>query len=313
MRARLVSRHAPLELLRGHVSRTLPALLSLLCACSAAVSDLDDLRTDSDACDPRGRAERGTDLDLAFKNLTPHINQDLFLAVTKGKERSVESMLVLSSLNDANLHLVVPKLLPSGTAELAFWADGEPFGFDSLESSIPDHQWIRPVCPNGKLTFTHNTPFQDVEGAVATGAVFVFEIPLLLQRQRLFDRYRMWLRVTQLSDDDERSEAQTRAFFRWSPRVDPPGSDEQPEQRAVPETFQVGDNVLGEGRGPIDTFSFYNIEFVIDLDDDDELGGDDLVCRWKNEQAPGGNTWRFNRDVSVCDVPNGLDLDTLGL
>jgi len=296
------------------VSRTLSVLLSLLCACSTGVSDLDDLQTDPDACDPRGRAERGTDFDLTFKNLSPHINQDMFFAVTKGKERNVESMMVLSSLNDPNLHWVVPKLLPAGTAELAFWADGEPFGFDAIDNPIPDHQWIRPMCPNGKLTFTHNTPFQDVEGAIATGAVFVFDIPVLLQRQRLFDRYRMWLRVTQLSDDDgERTEVQTRAFFRWSPFVDPPGDAEQPEQRQVPKTFQVGDNVLGEGRGPIDTFSFYNIEFVIDLDDDDELGGDDVVCRWKNEQAPGGNSWRFNKDVSGCDVPNGLDLDTLGL
>jgi hypothetical protein len=296
------------------VSRTLPVLLSLLCACSAGVSDLDDLQTDPDACDPRGRAERGTALDLTFKNLSPHINQDMFFAVTKGKERNVEAMMVLSSLNDANLHLIVPKLLPSGTAELAFWADGEPFGFDAIDSPIPDHQWIRPLCPNGKLTFTHNTPFQDVEGAIATGAVFVFDIPVLLQRQRLFDRYRMWLRVTQLSDDeDERTEAQTRAFFRWSPFVDPPGAAEQPAQRPAPRTFQVGNNVLGEGRGPIDTFSFYNIEFVIDLDDDGELGGDDVVCRWKNEQAPGGNSWRFNKDVSGCDVPNGLDLDSLGL
>lgn len=289
------------------------ALLSLLCACSAQVADLDDLQTDPDACDPRGRSERGTALDLTFRNVSPHINQDVFFAVTRGKERNVESMLVLSSLEDANLHLIVPKLLPSGSSELAFWADGEPFGFDSLESRVPDHQWIRPVCPNGKLTFTHTTPFQDVEGAIATGAVFVFEIPLLLQRQRLFDRYRMWLRVTQLSDEDEMAEVQTRAFFRWSPFVDPPGDDDMPDQRPAPKTFQIGANVLGEGRGPIDTFSFYNIEFVIDLDDDGEVGGDDVVCRWKNRRAPGGNTWRFNEDVAGCDVPNGLDLETLGL
>ena len=288
-------------------------LSSLLCACSAGVSDLDDLQTDADACDPRGRTEQGTTLDLTFKNVSPHINQDMFFAVTQGKERSVEAMVVLSTLDDADLHLVVPKLLPSGTSELAFWADGEPKGFDALDSTVPDHQWIRPVCPNGKLTFTHTTPFQDVEGAVATGAVFVFEIPELLRRQRVFDRYRMWLRVTQLSDDGRATELQTRAFFRWSPLVDPPGDDSTPKQRPAPETFQVGDNVLGEGRGPIDTFSFYNIEFVIDLDDDAELGGDDVVCRWKNERAPGGNTWKFNADVTACDVPNGLELDSLGL
>jgi hypothetical protein len=236
----------------------------------------------------------------------------MFFAVTQGKERNVEAMLVLSSLNNANLHLVVPKLLPAGTSELAFWADGESPGFDALDSNIPDHQWIRAMCPNGKQTFTHNTPFQDVEGAIATGSVFELEIPALLQRQSLFDRYRMWVRVTQLSDDNLANEVQTRAYFRWSPFVDPPGAEEVPDQRSVPETFRVGDNVLGEGRGPIDTFSFYNIEFVIDLDDDGALSGDDVVCRYEEERAPGGTTWKFKADLSSCDVPNGLDLETLG-
>lgn len=296
------------------MSRTLIAVaLLLLGACSAQVSDLDDLQTDTDACDPRGRTEQGTTLDLTFNNVSPHINQDMFFAVTQGKERNIEAMMVLSTLNDANLHLVVPKLLPAGTSELAFWADGDPPMFDSLDSTIPDHQWIRPICPNGKLTFTHTTPFQDVEGAIATGAVFVFEIPLVLQRQSLFDRYRMWVRVAQLSDEDRSRELQTRAFFRWSPLVEVPGEQGVPDQRRVPTSFQVGDNVLGEGRGPIDTFSFYDIEFVIDLDDDGELSGDDLVCRYEQQRAPGGNTWRFRGDVTSCDVPNGLDLESFGL
>lgn len=311
----LVPSSAPLTLLRGLVSRTSSiALLSVLCACSAQVSDLDDLQTDSDACDPRGRTELGTTLDLTFKSVTPHVNQDMFLAITQGRERNVEAMVVLSTLNDPNLHLVVPKLLPAGTSELAFWADGEPDGFDPIDSSNnPDHQWIRPVCPNGKQTFTHTTPFQDIEGAIATGAVFVFEIPELLRRQRLFERYRMWVRATKLADDDRSTEEQTRAYFRWSPFVDPAGPTDAPAQRPAPETFQVGDNVLGEGRGPIDTFSYYNIEFVIDVDDDGALGGDDFVCRYQEQRAPGGNTWKFKGDVTSCDVPSGLDLDSFGL
>ena len=288
-------------------------LFSLLCACSAQVSDLDELRTDADACDPRGRAEQGTALDLRMRNVSPHVNQDMFFAITQGRERNVEAMMVLSTLDDANLHLVVPKLLPAGSSELAFWADGGEPGFDGLDSpSSPDHQWIRPICPNGKQTFTHTTPFQDVEGAIATGAVFVFEIPALLRRQSLFDRYRMWVRVTQLEDEDRTRELQTRAYFRWSPFVDPPGPEEVPAQRRAPSTFQVGDNALGEGRGPIDTFSFYNIEFVIDLDEDGALSGDDLVCRYRQQRAPGGNIWKFNADVTGCDIPSGLDLDALG-
>lgn len=288
------------------------ALLSMLGACSAQVSDLDELHSDSDACDPRGRTEQGTKLDLTFRTVSPHVNQDMFFAVTQGKERSIESMLVLSTLDDPNLHLVVPKLLPAGTSELAFWADSDPEGFDKLDSANgPDHQWIRPICPNGKLTFTHTTPFQDINGSIATGAVFVFEIPALLRRQALFDKYTMWVRVTQLSDEDHKTEVQTRAYFRWAPFVAAPGEKSVPPQRPVPTTFQVGNNVLGEGRGPIDTLSFYNIEFVIDFDESGELSGGDFVCRYNQERAPGQNTWRFNADVTPCDVPDGFDLSDI--
>jgi hypothetical protein len=292
--------------------RSNPALLLvLLAACSSQVSDLDDLQSDSDACDPRGRTERGTALELTLRNVSPHINQDMFFAVTQGKERNIESMFVLSTLDDPNLKLVVPKLLPAGTSELAFWADSEPLGFDDLDSAAgPDHQWTRPICPNGKLTFTHSTPFQDVENAISAGAVFVFEIPSELRRQELFDSYRMWLRVTQLSDVDNKTEVQTRAFFRWSPYVPLPGDAEAPPQRGVPDSFQVGNNVLGEGRGPIDTLSFYNIEFVIDLDDSATLSGKDVVCRYTQERAPGSNTWRFEADFEQCDTPSGFDAES---
>lgn len=57
----------------------------------------------------------------------------------------------------------------------------------------------------------------------------------------------------------------------------------------------------------------FAIEFVIDVDDDGELSGDDLVCRYEQQRAPGGNTWKFRGDATRCDVPNGLDLETLGL
>jgi hypothetical protein len=289
-------------------------LVSLLGACSAQVSDLDDLHTDSDACDPRGRATQGTALDLQFRNVAPHVNQDMFFAITQGKERSIDAMLVLSTLDDKDLHLVVPKMLPEGSSELAFWADGDPPAFDAIGGEAgPDHQWTRPICPNGKVTFTHTLPFQDVQGAIATGAVFVFQIPALLRQPALFDRYRIWLKLTQLSDVDQRTELQVRAFFRWSPFVVAPGEDEAPAQRKVPETFQVGDNALGEGRGPVDKLSFYNIEFVVDVDDSGELSGDDLVCRYMKERAPMSNTWKFEADISECDVPDGLNLGGLGL
>jgi len=290
--------------------RTLTCLaIALLSACSARVSDLDDLKTDPDACDPQGSTARGTDLDMQFVATTPHVNQDMFFAVTVGKERNIEAMMVLSTFDDPNLHLVVPKLLPEGPSELAFWADSMPKGFDPInDKGDPiDHQWTRPVCPDGKLHFTHTTPFQSVVDALSTGAIFAFHIPTELQRPELFDTFHMWVSATLLSDDNPDEEVQTRAFFRWSPLVAPSRGADAPEQRDPPTKFQVGGNALGEPRGAIDTLSLYRIVFVIDVDETGDLSRADFVCTYDRQQAPDAMTWDFTPDLSECDAPNGFD------
>jgi len=297
--------------------RTLLAPLFLLSACTAQVGDLDDLEVIDEACDPRGGAVRGTDLDLQFDGLTPHRNQDILFAVTVGERRNIEGMMVLSGLDDPDLHLVVPKLLPEGPSELAFWADADPVGvFNGIpdEDEPPanvsiDHQWTRPICPNGVLTFKHTTPFQSVRSAVSTGAIFQFVFPeLVRERSQLFSTFKMWVRATQLDDEDPEKEVQTRAFFRWSPRVEDPATGETPPQRLPTNgMFQVGGNVIGESRGAIDKGSLYNIEFVIDVDDDGEVTGEDFVCLFERERAPDSMTWAFEPDLSVCDFPDGFD------
>jgi hypothetical protein len=118
------------------------------------------------------------------------------------------------------------------------------------------------------------------------------------------------LRVTQLADLDHTIEVQTRAFFRWAPYVPLPGDNDALEQREVPTSFQIGDNVLGEGRGPIDTLSFYNVELVIDLDDSGDLSADDFVCRYKQARAPDVGTWKFKADLAHCDAPADFDPTT---
>ena len=109
-------------------------------------------------------------------------------------------MMVLSTFDDPNLRLKVPKLLPEGPSELAFWANSMPMGFDPIndDGDPIDHQWTRPICPDGKLTFTHTTPFQDVQDALSAGAIFAFQIPEELRRPELFDTFHMWVRATQL-------------------------------------------------------------------------------------------------------------------
>lgn len=289
--------------------RTVLLLAIVLGGCTAQVSDLDDLEVNDDACDPRGTTALGTDLDLQFVGLTPHINQDIFFAVTVDPdERNIEAMMVLSSLEDPDLHLVVPKLLPAGPSELAFWADSMPFGmFNGInESGDPiDHQWTRPICPNGKMTFTHTTPFQSVKDATSTGAIFRFMIPEAVQNDDLFNAFRMWVTVTKLDDNDPDEEEQTRAFFRWSPHV-PNGEDEQP-LRTAPAFFQVGGNALDEPRGAIDQLSLYHIELVVDVDEDGEKSRGDFVCSFERQRAPDSPMWEFMPDLTLCDAPSGFD------
>lgn len=291
------------------ITFTLHLLTPSVLGCSAQVSDLDALRTDLDACDPRGRAEEGTDLDLQFVSVTPHVNQDLFLAVTVGEERSIEAIVVLSPLDDPDLHLVVPKLLPKGPSELAFWADSQPSGFDAIndDGDPVDHQWTRPVCPSGEVTFTHGTPFQSVQDGLSTGAIFRFEIPEEIRRSELFDSFRMWVRAIKLADDDLDTEVQTRAYFRWTPLVAPAEGADAPEQRDPPDAFQVGGNALGEPRGAVDTLSFYRIEFVIDVDESGDLSHADFICNYPRQQAPDAQTWTFTPDLAQCDAPAGFD------
>ena len=297
--------------------RTFFAPLFVLSACTAQVSDLDELEVNEDACDPRGSAVRGTDLDLQFDGLTPHRNQDILFAVTVGERRNIEGMMLLSRLDDPDLHLIVPKLLPEGPSELAFWADANPVGvFDGIpdedsDENVPiDHQWTRPICPNGVMKFTHTTPFQSVRSAVSTGAIFQFVIPESIRRPQLFDNLKMWVTAIQLDDEDAEKEVQTRAFFRWSPHVEDPATGETPPQRTPPMQFQVGGNVLGEPRGAIDKGSLYNVEFVIDVDGDGEVGGEDFVCSFDRERAPDTMTWAFEPDLSVCDSPDGFNPET---
>lgn len=289
--------------------RTLLLLSLLLCACTAQVSDLDDLEVNEEACDPTGDFVQGTDLDIQFMGLTPHVNQDMFFAITDATaERNIEAIMVLSTFDDANLHLVVPGILPGRASELAFWADSMPTGmFNPINDDDDpiDHQWTRPICPDGKLTFVHTPTFQSVKDATSTGAVFRFMIPDELNNDDLFNEFHMTVRAILLDDNDASEEVQTRAFYRWAPHVGIDG-DDQPD-RMAPAFFQVGGNALGERRGPIDQLALYRIEFVIDVDKDGEKSGADFVCSFEREQAPDANEWEFEPDLSQCDPPDGFD------
>jgi hypothetical protein len=64
--------------------------------------------------------------------------------------------------------------------------------------------------------------------------------------------------------------------------------------------FQVGGNALGEARGAIDKLSLYHIRFVIDVDDNGRLSGEDFVCDYQ-ERAPDQMDWMFVPNLDECD------------
>lgn len=204
-------------------TRLLCLLALLLASCSTTLSDLNNYTVVPDACDPRGSTFEGQDLDLQFINTNAHVNNVMFGAVQVGEQRVVEAVVVLSGFDDPNLHVRIPELLPGQPSTFAFWMDTN---FDGVFTPIPDpmavdpdppdHQWLRPICPDGSLTFTHTTPFQNVRGARSDGAIFRVLIPTEIQTNAdLFNTFRMSVRATRIEGDRR----QTRAYFRWAPYV----------------------------------------------------------------------------------------------
>jgi hypothetical protein len=291
-----------------------------LAGCSAAVSDLNNFMNASDACDPRPVQHLGGDLDIQFQNTNAHINQDLRFAVEVGVERNVEALAVVSAFSDANQLIHIPEMMPADPATLAFWADSNGhLGFDQLDppdasgmadAGPPlgiDHQWFRPVCPSGHVTFTHTTPFQDISRATSTGSIYRFHIPVELQTSALFDNYAMATWAVRVNET-----RQTRVYYQWHPFVALGGTT--PPQRTPPTAFQVGGNVLGESRGAIDSGETYEVHFVIDVNHDGQFGGTsgtDYTCVWTDQIAVGA-TWEFDPATiggglaAICD-DNGFD------
>lgn len=310
--------------------RSIPlALVLLLGGCTAAVSDLNGFSNYSDACDPRGTQHLGDDLSLQFFNMTPHVNQQIFAAVEVGAGRNIEAMFVIDRLTDlsnptaasrgassANLLLEIPEMMPADPATLAFWAnsvDPEVVHFDPIMmdgTTAPDHQWTRPVCPDGQMTFTHTTPFQSVQEALSTGAIYHFQIPTEIQRSELFDNFTMATWAVRVNDAGR----QTRVYYRWSPFVALAPGMPVPAQRPPPTELKVGGNALGEPRGAIDVGELYEVHFVIDVDHDGHMGSaGDYVCVWENQVMPTGGdptNWMYVPDLRACDAPSGFDPTT---
>jgi hypothetical protein len=323
------------------MKRTLVVLASLaLASCTAAVSDLNGFHDFSDACDPRGAPHLGEDLDIQFLGTIAHVNEDMRFAIEVGADHQAQAMFVISTFDDPNMQILVPEVLPAEPSTLAFWADSNmdgtfaPLNIDMVCSAItsqtpcgttahcmwngsacmasvpPSHQWTRPICPNGRMTFTHTTPFQDVSIVTAAGAVFAFHVPMSIQRHEVFDNYRIAMWAVQTNSTVGR---QTRAYYQWNPQV--PIGGIAPTQRTPPTVFQIGKNVAGELRGPIDQGDTYEINFIIDSNRNGDFEVDaDYACRWTMQPSPQSSfMWDYMADITAagaCD-PHGFDPTTV--
>jgi len=316
----------------------LACLVVALTGCSAVVADLGSFGNAADACDPRGTAHVGDNLTIHFRNTTAHVNQDMRFAIEVG-DHNVEALAVVSAFIDPDETIVLPEIMTNEPSTLAFWADTNANGvFDQLNppdasmpildaaadagpigSVAPDHQWFRPICPNGDMTFTHTTPFQDISHATSTGAVFRFLIPPTFlptatdPNHHLFENFAMAAWVVQVD-----MQRQARVYYLWHPYVALGGVT--PTQRTGPTNnyFQVGGNVLSEPRGAIDQGSTYEVHFVIDVDGDGRMDGhdtDDYNCVWMDQAVMprGADPWEFDptnvtrgAGLSHCDT-NGFD------
>ncbi len=311
------------------MKRILPFLVAIaLAGCTAAVSDLGGFSNYGDACDPRPTQHRGADLRIQFVNTTPHINQDMRFAIEVGADRNVEALAIVSTFSDPQLVLELPEMMPTDPSTLAFWADTngdgvfEPTvqpdmgmlpdaGPDTDAAVVPyqiDHQWFRPICRDGNITFTHSTPFQDISHATSNGSIFRFVLPADLRAApTLFQTHAMAAWAVEV---DENNQRQGRVYYQWHPYVAIAGTT--PMQRAAPMFFNVGGNVGTESRGAIDAGSMYEVHFSIDADHDGHFGGtEDYNCVWRNQQASGA-IWAFDPSAmpgmglqDVCD-PNSL-------
>ncbi len=102
-------------------------------------------------------------LTVDFRNMTPHIGQDLYLRVVDtldSMEVGRETMVV----DSANFVLKVGGLVTGKSYNVDFWADHNKNG--KYDAPAMDHAWrivLDSVEGDTTIVFTHNTDFTDIQ------------------------------------------------------------------------------------------------------------------------------------------------------
>jgi hypothetical protein len=113
------------------------------------------------------------DLALSLRAMTPHVGDTVVLRL-EGDSGELRTKVVLDPLPAADLDLVLPRVRETGSHSLAIWADEN--GNGTYDVPPTDHAWRISVPESGRVTFTHDTAFEDVGSAAASepGLDFTF-------------------------------------------------------------------------------------------------------------------------------------------
>ena len=103
------------------------------------------------------------DLTVSLSGMDPHVGETVVLRL-EGDSGELRTRIVLDPLGTAGFDLVLPRVRPTGSHVLAFWADHD--GDGAYDPPPTDHAWSRSVPTSGAVSFVHDTVFTDV-GATA--------------------------------------------------------------------------------------------------------------------------------------------------
>lgn len=108
-------------------------------------------------------APQHENVTLSFSNMSPHLNQNLYLRIVD-KSTLKETDRTVALISSANFNITLPAVDVGGSYFVDFFADVNANG--RYDSPPTDHAWrlnLNNALGNDTLAFTHNTTFTDIK------------------------------------------------------------------------------------------------------------------------------------------------------
>jgi mono/diheme cytochrome c family protein len=115
------------------------------------------------------------DLAVSLSGMDPHLGETVVLRL-EDDSGELRTRAVLDPLTTAGFDLFLPRVRPTGSHVLAFWADHD--GDGAYDPPPTDHAWSRSVPSSGIVSFSHDTVFTDVgpTAALEPGLDFTLDL-----------------------------------------------------------------------------------------------------------------------------------------